>query len=310
MRQTKTPTRARQGVLNAIRAMCSPARYYKRHIEKKELHVEHLRSEERGIVADLKHLKAYQNLFDLPLNDDLPIVYPHLISFPHHLKILSHKDFPFPMMGLIHVSNTIVQMQPLRCTEPMDLVCEARNLREAASGLRFDLLSSIHTDGELRWKSISTFQHMKRTQNVPPPKAIEMTPPSPEHYGQLVSSWDVGSSTIRQYARCARDYNPIHLFDFAARSFGLKQSLAHGMYIKSRMIHELNIATDKDLCLHATFKKPAYLPLRASLRIRNTHNQRDASLLCNGELITTLQVRPSNTENSVAESPTLAQQGV
>jgi acyl dehydratase len=75
---------------------------------------------------------------------------------------------------------------------------------------------------------------------------------------------DVSTSTFvvspgvgRQYARVSGDFNPIHIADVAARFFGFKRAIAHGMWSLARCAAEIGgPAFSRPCTLDVAFKRP------------------------------------------------------
>jgi acyl dehydratase len=65
----------------------------------------------------------------------------------------------------------------------------------------------------------------------------------------------------RRYAAVSGDRNPIHLFGAAAKAFGFRTAIAHGMWLKARtlaMLHPRLPAAP--YTVDVTFKTPVFLP--------------------------------------------------
>ncbi|MGH3439723.1 MAG: hypothetical protein ACRDRN_25135, partial [Sciscionella sp.] len=59
------------------------------------------------VPIDPAHLAAYDRVCGFRLSDELPATYPHMLSFPMQAKLLTDGDFPFPLIGSVHVANKI-----------------------------------------------------------------------------------------------------------------------------------------------------------------------------------------------------------
>jgi hypothetical protein len=101
--------------------------------------------------------------------------------------------------------------------------------------------TQIRVGGETVWSEISTFL-ARRTGRSRTPHMREAGLP----HLQVPPRQDVNTSTFvvapgvgRQYARVSGDFNPIHIAAVAARFFGFKRALAHGMWSLARCAAEL-----------------------------------------------------------------------
>jgi acyl dehydratase len=54
-----------------------------------------------------------------------------------------------------------------------------------------------------------------------------------------VARWWVPADAGRRYAPLSGDWNPIHLNALAARLFGFRRAIAHGMWVKARCLAAL-----------------------------------------------------------------------
>ena len=52
----------------------------------------------------------------------------------------------------------------------------------------------------------------------------------------MLAEFDVTLRTAWDYARVSSDFNPIHLSDRAARFFGLRGAISHGMWSLARSL--------------------------------------------------------------------------
>src|SRR5207253_10898170 len=72
--------------------------------------------------------------------------------------------------------------------------------------------------------------------------------------------WRVPASTGRRYAAVSGDVNPIHLNPLAARLFGFRRAIAHGMWLKARCVAALEGRLPDALTAIVEFKSPLLLP--------------------------------------------------
>ncbi len=71
----------------------------------------------RGVQIDRDRLWRYDSVCGFRVTDTLPATYPHVLAFPLTLELMTRKDFPLPLIGLVHVQNTIEQRRPLDAGE-------------------------------------------------------------------------------------------------------------------------------------------------------------------------------------------------
>src|SRR5690348_13401046 len=111
----------------------------------------------RGIRSEVERLAAYTRVCGYRLGTALPPTWPHVLAFPLAMKLMSGKDFPFPVIGVVHVANRIEQLRPIALDEPLDLAVHAADLRPHERGQQYDVLATAAVDGEVVWRSVSTY---------------------------------------------------------------------------------------------------------------------------------------------------------
>ncbi|WP_296258657.1 MULTISPECIES: MaoC/PaaZ C-terminal domain-containing protein [unclassified Pseudomonas] len=192
----------------------------------------------------------------------LPPTYPHVLAFPLQMKLLTDKDFPFPLLGLIHVQNRISIRRPLGGVAKAQVSVRVADLRPHAKGATFNLITQFEDALGLLWEEHSTM--LCRGVNIEGELA---TAPERERLPITeLANWYAPADIGRQYARVSGDYNPIHLSDISARLFGFPTAIAHGLWMKSRALAALDDhlpASNVDISVE--FHKPVRLPSEVTL---------------------------------------------
>ncbi|WP_430461980.1 MaoC/PaaZ C-terminal domain-containing protein [Thalassolituus sp. LLYu03] len=216
-----------------------------------------------GVLADSAKVKAYARVCGFNDNSGyLPLTYPHILAFPLHMELMLHKSFPLPLMGLVHISNRITQRRRIRVSDKLDIHCRLGESRQTDKGTEFDILTTVSSAGEELWSSVST-NLFRRASG-----AAAKGPRTPQAPAQFDSSeyWTLPSSLGRQYARVSGDSNPIHLHPLAAKLFGFKRHIAHGMWSKARIAAALaEKFSDGAVEFACDFKLPVFLPAKLEL---------------------------------------------
>ena len=196
----------------------------------------------------------------------VPVTYPHVLAMPLHLKIMANERFSLRPMGLIHLSNTIAVPGELRTGQVLDLVVTARNYRKTDAGLVFDMNTEISAKGQPVWRETCVFMSRwpdsaQRTGTRPP------RPPKAPKDASVLAELDVRLGTAWGYARVSNDFNPIHLNDRAARFFGLRGAISHGMWSLARSLAAApGPAPGRDARLETQFLTPVQLPARVTVK--------------------------------------------
>jgi MaoC like domain len=196
-----------------------------------------------GVRVEVADLAAYDRVCRFPLADTLPATYPHVLTFPLQLALMSDRSFPLALPGFVHVRNRIDVLRPVHADEPLDLEVWAERFATHRSGATVDLRATVSAGGTEVWRSRSTY--LSRGATAP-----EGAPAS-----------DAG----RQYARVSGDVNPIHLSGLTAKAFGFKRAIAHGMWVEARALAALSGRLPDAMTVDVVFKKPLFLSSTVTL---------------------------------------------
>jgi hypothetical protein len=210
-----------------------------------------------GIEIDRDRLAAYDRVCGFRLGDTLPATYPHVLAFPLAIELMTADDFPFGVLGLVHVANAIEQLRPLTADEPLDLLVWSENLADHPRGRTVDVVAEASVDGAPAWRDRSTYLH--RESSGGGGRHEDREPPEP------TAVWDVPGDTGRRYAAVSGDRNPIHMHGIPARLFGQKGAIAHGMWSKARCLAALQGHLPDAFAVEVAFKLPILLPARVQL---------------------------------------------
>jgi acyl dehydratase len=223
-----------------------------------------------GVVIEPRHVARYGSVcaFDASdvRNGYVPITYPHVLAMPLHLKIMGHAAFPLRPMGLIHLANTIAQPRALEAGMTVNLVVGARHYRKTDAGLAFDMVTDLMRAGQTIWRETCVFM-ARWPESAQRPVGRPPRPPKAPKDAQVLTELEVDLNRAWRYARVSGDFNPIHLNDRAARFFGLRGAISHGMWSLARSLAERPIdAAPSDARLEAQFLTPVQLPARVNIK--------------------------------------------
>jgi acyl dehydratase len=207
-----------------------------------------------GVVVDRRRLAAYDRVCGFQLRDALPPTYPHVLAFPLAMELMAAGDFPFGVLGLVHVNNAIDQLRPLDAAEPLDLRLWAERLAEHPRGRTVDIVAEAYAGGELAWRDRSTYLHRESGGGDKRGSKEVAEPPAAS------AEWRVPGDIGRRYAAVSGDRNPIHMHGVAARLFGQKTAIAHGMWTKARCLAALQGHLPDSYTVDVAFKLPVRLP--------------------------------------------------
>lgn len=218
-----------------------------------------------GVPTAGSRLRRYQEVCGFAAHSHIPVTWPHVLAFPLHLKLLTEKQFPLPLLGLVHLRNTITQHRPIGAGENLDLYVSLGETIKGARGVEFDLITEAWSAGKRVWEEASTT--LFRQSNPEEQSGGRKQAPELERYPDSLN-FRAPEATGRRYARVSGDSNPIHMHALSAKAFGFPRAIAHGMWTKARALALLEQQEDwKGGAIRAScqFKKPLFLPGTAQL---------------------------------------------
>jgi acyl dehydratase len=234
-----------------------------------------------GAEIDRERLTAYQRVCGFRVEDELPPTYLHMLAFPLSMDLMTRLDFPFGVIGLVHVENEIEHLRPVDAAERFDLRVRTADLRDHDRGRQFDVLATASVDGEDVWRSRSTYLRIERKGSGSDQRS-EPPPPS--------ALWKVPGDQGRRYAAVSGDNNPIHLYPLTARLFGFARPIAHGMWVKARCLAALDGHLPDSYTVNVRFKLPMLLPAKAAFATSGgeflVHDARSGKPHLSGSIVT------------------------
>jgi acyl dehydratase len=196
----------------------------------------------------------------------VPATYPHVLAMPLHLQIFACRDFPLRPMGLIHLANWIEKPGELRPGMRLDVHVSANNYQKTDAGVAFDMATEIQSDGRPVWRETCVFLS-RWPESAERPASRPPRPPKAPKDCAVLAEIDVTKRTAWDYARVSRDFNPIHLSARAARYFGLRGCISHGMWSLARSLAQEPLPSIPDGArIDTQFLTPVQLPARVAIK--------------------------------------------
>jgi len=216
----------------------------------------------QSLQVDQQRLAAYRKVCGFVDNGLLPPTYPHVMAFALQMQLLTDRDFPFPLLGLVHLSNRIRVLRPMGGVGQVRASVNVESLNAHPKGAVFSLVTRLddqlgplwEAESEMLCKGVQLDGALVEPQEQERPALTE------------VAHWSAPADIGRQYAKVSGDYNPIHLSGISARLFGFPTAIAHGLWNKARTLAALdNHLPEANLEIDVTFKKPVRLPSEVTL---------------------------------------------
>ncbi|MEV6386271.1 MaoC/PaaZ C-terminal domain-containing protein [Streptomyces sp. NPDC051773] len=244
-----------------------------------------------GVRIDLARLAAYERVCGFPTGEDaVPLTYPHVLGFPSAMRIMSGRDFPLPVLGLVHTSIEITRRRRLPATGTYEITVYVAELTPHRRGTEATVVTEVR-DGEeaeggngggagIAWESRSTYlarhARVRERRGAAAPgdgeggarreggasregwsDGGEAVGGGPEGV-PVVVQWRLGGDVGRRYGAVSGDRNPIHLHPLGARLFGFPRAIAHGMWTVARCLAEHG--APPATLVRAEFRAPVPLP--------------------------------------------------
>lgn len=222
--------------------------------------------EVENLRIDAAHLARYRQICGFVDDGRVPITYFAVLSQTLQMQIMAKPNFPFAMLGLVHIHNQTAQHRPIWESETARMAVSVDNLRPHDKGMQFDFVTRVFAKETLVWEGVSTYLARQKTQ-IKSASSTKKTPPADPLIATedglcafIAAPKDLGA----RYAVVSGDFNPIHLSAFSAKAFGYKRAIAHGMWSKARALSFFRDLPDAYRC-SVDFKAPIFLPSTSEL---------------------------------------------
>lgn len=216
-----------------------------------------------AVKIDRKHLSSYNAICGYQDLDALPPLYLGILSMPLQLSLMVGENFPFAILGIVHIRNTVEQFKPVNATDTIALATRFGEITPHEKGKLFTFITTAKVKGEIVWESVATYLARGKSEGIAPKsqkKELRLT----QKAGDLNEDFDLPEDLGRRYALVSGDFNFIHLHAVTAKAFGFKRAIAHGMWTKARSIAALGTLPPAYF-LDVQFKMPVFLPNKVHL---------------------------------------------
>jgi acyl dehydratase len=175
------------------------------------------------------------------------------------MELMTGREFPLPVLGLVHLANRIEQIRPIAPDTSLDHLVRSTTPRRHSKGEVFEIIAEACPTGGSApvWRSVSTYLHRSPGGDA---AARGTTADMPQPL--LEEEWPVPADLGRRYGAVSGNRNPIHLHPLLARLFGFRRAIAHGMWTKARALAALEraVGLPDAFTVGVDFHRPVLLP--------------------------------------------------
>lgn len=215
----------------------------------------------RGQRSTPQELADFFTLSGMPPGGDLSILYPHTVSFPLLMAVLSHPAFPLPIWRVLQVRNRLTLHEAMVADAVLDFTVRTGERRVLAKGVEMDLHVQAESGSRIVFEGINTFYARGRFG------AAEATAPaSPAVTAARGAQWRMPGARRLRYCRLSGDFNPLHLGNGYARRQGFARAFAHPQRVIGQCLGHLGALGHAPLRLETWIKGPVYYASALALR--------------------------------------------
>lgn len=216
-------------------------------------------------------LTDYAKVFGTDLSDQVPMVLVHIMGFPLQIAAMADEAFPLTTLGMIHLKQDTSYHRPLSTGTAYQLDCVVDDYRQHKQGTTVTVSIKVSDQAGVLYEADSTYL-AKGTQLGSSVVADQLDRVIDVNTLVPQQQWRLLADAGRQYARLSGDMNPIHLNKLAAKVFGLKGQLAHGMYLVGRSLAGRE-PRGANFRYRVDFFSPVLLPSSVSVNIKRGTQQ-------------------------------------
>ncbi len=213
------------------------------------------------LQIDATHLARYQDVCGFKVNSNVPATYLVVLGQALQMSMMTDEAFPFPLLGLVHIRNSVTQYRPIDRTESLRLSCQFGELQPHDKGIQFDFIMTVKVGAELVWQGSTTYLMRQKIAAGSAAASTERAEKTIAQAGDQQAIWSVPENIGRRYGMVSGDFNLIHMHAITAKAFGFPKAIAHGLWSKARCLAELG-ELPAAYRAEVQFKLPIFLPAK------------------------------------------------
>lgn len=214
-----------------------------------------------------QELSSFLRLTGLPRGQGMPLLFPHVFGFRLQMALLTHPVFPVPIWGALQIRNHLLQHRPIPADASLELETRVAGQRILEKGAEVDLYTTVRSEDELAWESVTTFYYRGRFGEQGAPSSLARPP---ELTGEEVARWQATGGSGWRFGDLTGDFNGIHWSSWYARAFGFRRAFHHPQRVLGQCLARLPaIGATPTQRLDAWLKGPVYYDSDVTLRAAN-----------------------------------------
>jgi hypothetical protein len=231
--------------------------------------------------VDLRQLAEFLHLTGLRGESGLPMLFPHVASFPLQMAVLTHPRFPVSVWKVLQVRNRLLQHRPIAADAIVDMDTALSGQRILDKGVEFDLHTRVREGHEVAWESVNTFYVRGKFGQRDATAASAFTLPRGE---TSAARWQAPSALGWRFAALTGDYNGIHYWSWYARRLGFRRAFLHPQLVLGQCMARLEMGrTSGPERLDAWLRGPVYQRSEVHLLASRTARRVDFHLIPDDE---------------------------
>jgi hypothetical protein len=221
------------------------------------------------VEIDKTALEQYKEF--LNWNTDVPLTFFYLMAQRAQTALMLHRDFTIAIPGLVHISNRIEQLSTIDNAQSFDLKVQVHVPYKETGSLIPAFSVDFFQNDTLVIRCESTYIAKRKNAKSSPNKIEQNDFLLNPDFAEI---WDIPKNLGRTYGSASGDKNPIHSYDFFARTVGFRSAILQGWYGVSRIVKDCEAANKMTYkTIEVTFKSPIFLPSKQKIEIQNIENQ-------------------------------------
>lgn len=217
------------------------------------------------VQTDPKQYAAFCKMFGYS-GEKVPSTYWHIRLFSIRALLGAHPQAPFPMPGMVHLTDEIQQMDVIHPNDNLRMECKFGQLLHHDKGTAFETLTTLYKGSRPVWRENAVNLYFGKKglgqKDVFNPSIEVPEPKDPQN-------WELGTMLGIEYAQISGDYNPIHLHTLTAKAMGFPRHLIHGWYSVNRTLARRQERITQPHELFVAFKKPLFIPGKVTSNIHD-----------------------------------------